>query len=300
MQLILRQYSGMGNQLFQYAAGLYYSKRYGAPMKVVRDHPKRLQSYGYPRPFMLSHFSITSPVRDLTLFERLIFSPRANLSALRQAFGIQIFFEPLDQRFTFLEAVPLHQRTRVLYLYGLWQTFRMVEEVADQVRSELTVRKPPRVKDLLVLERIQRSKYPISLHVRRGDYTLAAEGQIALPMDYYVRAISIFKERFDNPTFFVFSDDPVFVRKNLLFDADAVFVDHNDSLTAHEDLRLMAACHHHIIANSTFSWWGAWLNPRSDKIVVAPKHWRLTANSYFPELLPPSWILLDTAAPGKV
>ena len=176
----------------------------------------------------------------------------------------------------------------------------MVEEVADQVRSELTVRKPPRVKDLLVLERIQRSKYPISLHVRRADYTLAAEGQIALPMDYYLRAISIFKERFDNPTFFVFSDDPVFVRKNLLFDADAIFVDHNDSLTAHEDLRLMAACHHHIIANSTFSWWGAWLNPRSDKIVVAPKHWRLTANSYFPELLPPSWILLDTAAPGTV
>src|SRR5882724_266484 len=298
MQIILRQYSGMGNQLFQYAAGLYYSKRYEAPMKVVRDHPKRLQSYGYSRPFMLSYFSITSPVRDLTLFERLIFSPRVDLSALRQALGIEVFLEPLDQRFTFLEDIPFDRRARVLYLYGLWQTFRMVEEVADRVRAQLTVREPAQGKDLRVLERIRSSKYPISLHVRRGDYTHAAEG-IALPMDYYVRAISIFKTQFGNPTFFVFSDDPAFVKENLPLDTDAVFVDHNDSHTAHEDLRLMYSCHHHIIANSTFSWWGAWLNQRSDKIVVAPKHWRLTVNSYFPELLPPAWILLDTAAPGS-
>lgn len=269
-------------------------------MKVVRDRPKRLQSYGYPRPFMLSHFSITSPLRDLTVFERLIFSPRLDLSALRQALGIQIFFESLDQRFTFLEDVPFDRKTRVLYLYGHWQTFRLVEEVADQVRAELTVREPARGKDLHVLERIRRSQYPVSLHVRRGDYTLAGEGQIALPMDYYLRAISIFTKRFGNPTFFVFSDDLTFVRENLPFDTDAVFVDHNDSHTAHEDLRLMSSCHHHIIANSTFSWWGAWLNPRSDKIVVAPKHWRLTVNSYFPELLPPAWMLLDTTAPVRV
>src|ERR1700732_5031 len=204
MQVILRQYSGMGNQLFQYAAGLYYSKKYGAPMKVVRDHPKRLQTYGYPRPFMLSHFSIKSPVRDLTLFERVIFSPRVDLSSLRKTLGIQLFFEPLDRRFTVLEPIPLEKGTKVLYLYGLWQSFRLVEEVAEQVRAELTVREAARGKDLAVLERIRSSKYPISLHVRRGDYTLAAEGQIGLPMDYYSRAISIFKKRFGNPTFFVF------------------------------------------------------------------------------------------------
>ncbi len=145
-----------------------------------------------------------------------------------------------------------------------------------------------------MLERIGKCTNPVSLHVRRGDYTLAAEGNIALPLDYYTRSISICRERLADPTFFVFSDDIAFARKNLPHDIRAVFIDHNDDASSHEDLRLMSSCRHHIIANSTFSWWGAWLNPRLDKLVVAPKHWYLTQDSYYPELLPPGWILCDT------
>ena len=297
MQVVIRQNSGLGNQLFQYAAGLYYSKRYQARMEMARDVPKHRQSHGYPRPFLLSHFSISSPVRALTLFERLLFSPRWDASAVRRALGIQGFAEPFERRFTFLKDVPLERGTGVLYLWGFWQTYRIVEEVADQARREFSFREPPRGKNLEVLERIRQCRCPISLHVRRGDYTLAAEGQIALPMDYYSRAISICRERFGNPTFFVFSDDMPFARDNLPL-ADAVFVDHNDSFSSHEDLRLMSSCHHHIIANSSFSWWGAWMNARRDKTVLAPKHWYLRADSYYPELLPPTWILLDTATPG--
>jgi hypothetical protein len=72
-----------------------------------------------------------------------------------------------------------------------------------------------------------------------------------------------------------------------------VFVGHNDDFSAHEDLRLMSACHHHIIANSTFSWWGAWLDPRQDKMVIAPRQWYVTPDSYYPDLLPPTWLLID-------
>ena len=115
------------------------------------------------------------------------------------------------------------------------------------------------------MRQIERCKTPVSLHVRRGDATIPVEGKVVLQTEYYANAIALIKERFVDPTFFVFSDDIPFVKQNLSLDPRTVFVDHNDTLAAHEDLRLMSSCHHHIIANSTFSWWGAWLNPRPDK-----------------------------------
>ncbi len=146
-----------------------------------------------------------------------------------------------------------------------------------------------------MLTRIQQQGQPVSLHMRRGDYTLAIEGNRTLPMSFYTRAIAHMRERLTTPVFFIFSDDIAFARAHLPADLAAVFVDHNDDLSSHEDLRLMAACHHHIIANSSFSWWGAWLNPRSDRIVFAPRNWTQAADSYYPDLLPPEW----TVDPGR-
>lgn len=110
-----------------------------------------------------------------------------------------------------------------------------------------------------------------------------------------MNAVSTFKQRLGDPTFFVFSDDIQFVKEYLPRNVPMVFVDHNDDYSAHEDLRLMSSCHHQIIANSTFSWWGAWLNPRTDKMVIAPKQWYNTEDSYFPDLLPKTWELVDVA-----
>ena len=78
-------------------------------------------------------------------------------------------------------------------------------------------------------------------------------------------------------------------------DEEQFFVEHNDDFNAHEDLRLMAKCRHHILANSTFSWWGAWLNPSPEKLVMAPRHWFLAQEARHANLLPPDWILLDPA-----
>jgi hypothetical protein len=135
----------------------------------------------------------------------------------------------------------------------------------------------------------------VSLHIRRGDSTLPWEGKVVLQMEYYSYAISIIKERLADPVFFVFSDDIPYVKKGFLRDVKMVFVEHNDDFAAHEDLRLMSSCDHHIIANSTFSWWGAWLNPRPDKIVVAPRHWFLKDENYYPNLFPRDWVLADVA-----
>lgn len=297
MHVVVRQVSGLGNQLFQYAAGLYFSRRYDARMSMVLDAPQNATSHGYPRPFLLSKFSITAPYRHYTAYDRLLLSTKAAFKPLavvpKTLMGVKSYTQDFDRRYIFLPDLPVSRQTGMLYLGGYWQAYGYSEEIAGELRREFAFREPASGQNLEVLKRMEQSEHPVSLHMRRGDYTLAAEGNIALPLTYYEQAIRYFKERLGNPTFFVFSDDIEFAKTNLPRDIDAVFVDHNDSFTAHEDLRLMSACHDHIMANSTFSWWGAWLNPRPNKTVYAPKYWLLKRDSYFPDLMPPSWVLAE-------
>ncbi len=297
MQIVVRQISGLGNQLFQYAAGRYYAKRYGAQMRMAVDPARNALSHGYPRPFLLSNFAVTAPAKELSPLDLLVLTKRRSLQAtslaFRKSLRIQVFTEKIEQRYTFMQDLPLQKSVQTLYLVGYWQAHRFVDEIADELRVEFSLTKPAQGKNLEILNQIRQSNNPVSLHVRRGDYTLAVEGNIALPIEYYLHAISSYKERLDEPTFFVFSDDIAFTKAHLPRGLRAVFVEHNDHSSSHEDLRLMSSCHHHIIANSTFSWWGAWLNPRTDKIVFAPKYWHLKRDSYYADLLPPGWILAD-------
>jgi len=296
-QINIRQTSGLGNQLFQYAAGLYFAERYGARMQVLIEPAERATSYGYPRPFLLSKFCITAPVREVNAVDRLLFANKPGLRAvapvLRKAMGVAEYTEPLALHYTFQPELPVGDAVRTLYLAGYWQSYRYVEAVADKVRSEFRFKEPAAGKTLEVLRRIEQTPMAVSLHVRRGDYTLAAESHFAIDVGYNERAIAQMRALVPNAVFFVFSDDIEFCRTNLPQGLDAVFVDHNDSFTAHDDIRLMSACRHHIIANSTFSWWGAWLDLRPEKIVLAPRLWQNRVDGYFPDLLPPAWTLVD-------
>ena len=300
MEIVVRQISGLGNQLFQYAAGRYYAKRYGARLGLVMDAAQNAVSHGYPRPFLLPHFSIPIPFREVSRLDRLMFTNRAVLkqvaAVVKKTAGVRIFDEPVSRRFTFMEDLPMERGVRMAYLVGYWQTHRIVEAVAAELRNELRFKQAATGRNLEMLKLIEGSSDAVSLHIRRGDYTLAAEGNIALPIEYYLRAIKSFRERLSKPSFFIFSDDMDFARAHLPRDLRMVFVDHNGAETSHEDLRLMSSCRHHIIANSTFSWWGAWLNGSPDKIVFAPRQWHLTPESYFPDLMPPEWTLVDSRA----
>ena len=298
LKIVNRQISGLGNQMFQYAAGRYYGMHLQAPVTMAVDPPDRAHSYGSPRPFLLSHFRITTPFRVLTTADRLLLSTKPRLApvlkAARQALGIQVFAEPMEQRFRFVPDFRVAAATRTLYLAGYWQSCELVNAVEAVLRRELAFQQEPEGLNRAVLAQMAQCAAPVSLHVRRGDYALESEGKRVLSMEYYARAIAHIRERVADPTFFVFSDDIPFTRENLPGGIRAVFVDHNDDASSHEDMRLMSACHHHIVANSSFSWWGAWLNPRPDKVVVAPRHWLLTPDSYYPGLLPSEWLLVDS------
>jgi glycosyl transferase family 11 len=300
LKIVLREFGGLGNQFFRYAALRYYAKRYGAEMAISVDPEWNAQSFGYPRPCLLQHYSIPAPMEERSLSERILFTEkqwlRAACGPFTRALRNQVFVQQPSHRYYFSPDVPLRRNTETLYLLGYWHTHTIVDKVADELRPELTLKKPAQGKNLEVLERIRRS-HSVSLHLRRGDCKNPATLRTELPFEYYATAISTLKERLGNPTFFVFSDDIPFAKEYLPQDIKAVFVDHNDDFSAHEDMRLMSSCDHHIIANSTFSWWGAWLNPSLDKIVIAPKQWDLTEDSYYPDLLPPDWMLMEVASP---
>jgi hypothetical protein len=297
VKIVVRQKSGLGNQLFQYAAGWYYAKRYAAQLRITVDPERDAVSHGFPRPFLLSNFCISAPCSGLTLAERLVVSGNPKwkpaISVLRRVLGAQVLIEQPGQQHSFRQDLSIREDVRVIYLFGYWQVFPIVEEISADLRREFRFRHPASGKNLDMLAQIERCKDSVSLHLRRGDFALAVEGNRALPMSYYRRAIKLFRDRLVDPVFFVFSDDIDYARKNLPGDIKATFVSDNDAWSAHEDLRLMSSCRHHIIANSSFSWWGAWLNPRPDKIVFAPKLWYCKPESYYPDLFPRDWILDD-------
>lgn len=299
MKIVVCQISGLGNQMFQYAAGQYYARQYNAQMRMAVRPPGKALSHGHPRPFLLSHFAISAPCDELSVSERLLLHthhPRlrpVSGALLRQALRVQIVREGTEQLFRFQPALPIGAGIQTVYLVGYWQVHNIADAISAELRREFSFREEPCGKNAELLRMIRNSANPVSIHIRRGDYTLDVEGNVALSMDYYTRAIRRIQESVRTPTFFVFSDDIEFARTNLSRDISAVFVEHNDSFAAHEDLRLMSACRHHIIANSTFSWWGAWLNPRTDKIVIAPRNWMVARRPSYDDIFPPSWQLLD-------
>ncbi len=132
----------------------------------------------------------------------------------------------------------------------------------------------------------------VSLHVRRGDY-LQSGAYVACSGDYYRAALHRVTEvTGTSPTIYVFSDDPAWARDNIDLPHEKVVVDFNGRDSDYEDLRLMSLCRHNIIANSSFSWWGAWLNANPAKVVVAPKRWFAATHAQNPDILPKGWLSL--------
>jgi len=298
MKILLRPHSGLGNQLFQYAAGLFYAKKYGAELEIVRRRDERTDSFGHPRPFLLSSFRVTAPISELTRWDSLMFSSspaKMPLAASARFVSRTVrFHQDADRLWYFLPELPVRRSTRYVYLEGYFQVYQCAQDVEERLRAEFRFRTPACGKNLDVLEQIRAVENPVSLHVRRGDYAVWGTGSRVLSPHYYARAMETVHERTGKPTFFVFSDDMAFARENMPSGEQMVFVDHNDEANPHEDLRLMSGCRHHIIANSTLSWWGAWLNPAPEKLVCVPKSWHNDdLEISHPDIIPPGWLRID-------
>jgi hypothetical protein len=180
------------------------------------------------------------------------------------------------------------------YLAGYWQSEKYFQTHASLVRADLTFKPPLTDRNAELAEQIARVN-AVSLHIRRGDYAgnhrmLSKHG--VCPLSYYQEAIQYIAGRVSAPYYFVFSDDMDWVRANLNISHPFCCVAHNRDRESYNDMRLMSLCRHNIIANSSFSWWGAWLNPSTTKIVIAPKRWFNAYPADTGDLFPEGWVTL--------
>jgi Glycosyl transferase family 11 len=314
VQVIVRQSDGLGNQLFQYAAGRYLAKRCNADLRLAFKLPRYANVRGARRPTLIDKFAITAQTGTATVIDRLVTSSKPELALpgriVRALRKIQVMRQHvvqgakpvsvMDHHATghLSESFPLRYDfkiapdARAIYLVGFWQSHSMVQEVAGELRGEFNLVEPPSKRTLEVAAAIRAAANAVSVHVRRGDYLQLFGENALLPRAYYDRAASFMTNCLGNASFFVFSDDLTFAREWAQGRARTVVVDHSDADSAHEDLWLMSLCRHHIIANSSFSWWGAWLNPSKSKLVVAPSNW-LGFETRRTAIAPKEWILMD-------
>lgn len=295
MQIVVRQTAGLGNQLFQYAAGMYLARKFGASLEIAIDPPHKQTSHGHARPYLLSRFAISAAVRPANGFDRLALAERSRARwasrMIRTALNIEVIKESVESRHRYTE-LEIRAATRKVYLTGYWQTHYMAAGIELDLRRELRAVAPLQGASRKIAEQIVATPNSASVHLRRGDYTAVFGKASLLSMNYYSNAVQQLRTRVGVNKFFVFSDDPAYAHQWADSDPNITVIDHTDAWTADEDLQLMALCRHHVIANSSFSWWGAWLNPRPDKVVIAPATW-LGFRTGDLDLLPPSWSVVD-------
>ncbi|WP_353127944.1 alpha-1,2-fucosyltransferase [Parapedobacter pyrenivorans] len=264
---VVKFLGGLGNQLFQYA---FFCALQQTFPKVKADL-SGYDSYGRHNGFELDRiFGIQLP--QLTPFERRLFSwedRRWLQRKLRRIYGTKRAY--YEEKVLFGYDRTIFEDRKHRYYWGYWQHIHYIEPVADRLRIDLRFPAFTDAENIRLAEMLA-DENAVSVHVRRGDYINDPLLGGICDVGYYQRALDDIGQHVDVPRFIFFSDDIPWCRKTFP-NPYAVFVDWNTGKDSFRDMQLMSLCKHHIIANSSFSWWGAWLNTQPDKIVVSPSRW---------------------------
>jgi hypothetical protein len=291
---------GLGNQLFQFAFGYVLAKKNKINLKI---NIKSLNFYD--RKFELDRFpeirKLNIPkIKNYDFFTKIYLYLYYKFYKILKILGIYKFknyFFFLDKQefekspFVFNGALLKEKIVKNVLIKGFFQSEKYFIRYKKIV---LKLFRFPKIKDKLLqkyLNLIKNNKNAVAIHIRRGDYLNNPKVRCyhgIIGEDYYKKSISYFKKRLKNPIFFIFSDDIELVKKTFFFFNKEKF-NFIDTKSSINDLHLMSNCKHFIIANSTFSWWGAWLSKNKHKIVIAPKKW-LRAKISTPDIIPESWI----------
>ncbi|MFK8060651.1 MAG: alpha-1,2-fucosyltransferase [Polaribacter sp.] len=266
--IIVRILGGLGNQMFQYA----YAKSLSLKGYDVQLDISKFKTYTLHGGYQLDKFKI-----DLKIANP--FSVFLGKIGLKKSIKEKSLV--FDSKFKSLKGNE--------YVKGYFQTEKYFKEIRTVLLSEFIINKKLSEDCILISEQILTAKNSCSLHIRRGDYISdekANKVHGTCDLDYYKRGIEHINKTYNNVTFFVFSDDVLWTKNNLPVE-NAVYVDIKS--IPHEDMYLMSLCSHNITANSSFSWWGAWLNKNENKTVIAPKKWFVDKEN---EVACQNWILL--------
>lgn len=279
--------------MFQYATGRALSLERGATLCLDTQD---FAGYSLHNGFELNKiFNISTPVasandlrqvlgwRSISIIRKLLL--RKQLVRFR---GNAMVVEPQVNYWSGIGSIPSN-----CYLMGYWLTEKYFKNMEEHIRLDFTFREELSDTNKLIASNMQNCN-SVSIHVRRGDIAqnpdvLAVHGLCGL--DYYKKAVRYVAERVQSPSFYIFSDDLKWVRDNLKINYPCYFVDQNMGQASFNDMRLMSLCKHNITANSTFSWWAAWLNNNQYKIVISPNKW-FAAQIDCSDIVPSSWVRL--------
>ncbi len=286
--------------MFQYALGRSLSILHKREMRLDLDFYKNQNSKWALRTYALDHFNIHPRVagqNELRPFQKYL-QPKIFSKFLRRASVVVPFaaksyiFEPLGQNFTFDEHLLTAKFKMKVYLDGFWQTEKYFKPIEDIIRKDFEFAEQPDAVNQRMLNEIE-NQTSVAIHIRHGDNaTKIASHHGVLPISYYQKAVKELIETINNPYFYIFSDDPAWAKENLKLNHPSVFVSHNGEEKHYEDLRLMSRCKHHIIGNSTFSWWGAWLGKKTGQQVYVPSRYHMNTNISMGNLYPKDWKLI--------
>lgn len=277
---------GMGNQLFRYAAGRSLALHHNTSFKLDTSEAPKLS---------LSYFE--APITIATKQEvnnYLGFFGKMSKRHRRIACKVIHLFLPASKLRYYNQPNFEYDKNFLKggnnsYLKGWWQSEKFFQPYADQIRKDLVVKKEY-IKNVEDIANQMARENSVSLHIRRGDYLSPHFNYLVnLTLDHYYKAIDLIAQKNKDVRLYLFSDDPQWLKENFSTNFPFEIVSGNFAKTDIEDFYLISQCKHNVIANSTFSWWAAWLNANPDKIVIAPAKW-LHTNTDTSDIVPDSWI----------
>ena len=263
--IIIKIKGGLGNQLFQYAVGRALALHHRLPLKLDLTIFKTYKLHRY----LLDQFAIQADIATEDEIIKLKGRNNVLFSALRKAGLVKRKSYLKEKRSSYFDASVF--KNDDVYLDGYWQNELYFSDIREELLRDLTSISSMSDLGVFYMEGIKKSN-SVSLHVRRGNYLNLTNFNV-LDIDYYMKAVEYIRKNVEKPTFYIFSDDLEWCKNSLGFLDNCIFVD--STKTEIDDLKLMSFCKHNIIANSSFSWWGAWLNQNCKKTVIAPKGWLL-------------------------
>jgi len=293
LTIYIRILGGLGNQLFQYAFGSALEAR-GHQVKYDLDHYRHIGDYyrvNYNRPIGCELTKIFNVPMDI-----------ASPEEIRARFGYihsnNLILRKIALRLCALRELPSHESIfhphyleckEGSYLAGYWQAWQYVEQAKAVLKQRLRFPAIDKPELQSILDRIE-STNSVAVHIRRADYLQLSAKHPVLTTDYYNAAAKLVKQHTTNPHYFIFSDDIKWASENIHF-ANMEIVEINRVDDSYRDMQLMSACKSLIIANSSFSWWGAWLNKHENPFVVAPKTW-VNLKHELKDIWLPSWVVI--------
>jgi hypothetical protein len=290
--IVVKLIGGLGNQMFQYAAGRSLALVKKTSLALDRSFLDKETTDYTKREFALHEFKIEATVGDEKL--QSDFSMTANKVLLKfKAFFPKFFKHVVHYESKFLRKANFFSLPDNTYLRGYWQDSFYFSSIRKQLLKDFEL-KHESAAYLKIKEQIKKCN-SVSVHIRRGDYiSLASANEFhgSLSLDYYIKAFKKVQANHQDLSFFVFSDDPDWCSKHIDFLPKCMIVSKSESFSPHEELKLMSYCSHNIIANSSFSWWASWLNENPLKMVIAPSHWYSNTPTRKLALKEPEWELV--------